>query len=582
MDDYQAWWLRYAALAAPDRAAIVSHIAVFSDRPVVTLIMPVKPRDMRWLRNAIAAVRRQLYPDWRLCLMADAGLSPPQRALLACAAETDPRIRTMDASASAGSDDWLRLLERVSTEYFAILYPEDALAEQALYLVAEKLNAVRELVLIYGDHDCVGVAHQRSRPYFKPDWNPDLLLSGNYIQSLAVFHYPTVRHVSGSTTNDGHKADSRFFTYDLLLRLGERCPPHRIAHIPFILCSLREPAQFSGERLRELWAAAGREHLARAGIRACVRTGDATTKVHRIVYAVPSPTPLVSIIIPTRDNHLLLVHCIDSIKHRTSYGNYELMIVNNASDDPATLRYLEQLAGLNGVRIVDFPGRFNYSAIINHAVSQAAGEFVCLLNDDTRIISPDWLEELVGHAARPEVGVVGAKLYYPDSTVQHAGIVVGIFGVCGHVHRHLSRGAGGYQNLAIQCQDRSAVTAACMLMRKAVFEEVGGMDAANLAVSFNDIDFCLRAAAHGYRVLWTPWAELFHIESATLGPGNITTQRFREEYAWIRRRWGERLRCDPFYNPNLSLGHEDYRLACPPRVTRPWQQPARLTACGSD
>jgi GT2 family glycosyltransferase len=292
--------------------------------------------------------------------------------------------------------------------------------------------------------------------------------------------------------------------------------------------------------------------------------------------ALPDPAPRVSLIVPTRDRVELLRNCIDDLLHRTDYPDLEILIVDNASVEPETLAFFDTLAAEPRVRILRQDGPFNFSALNNHAVTQATGSLIGFINNDIEVIEPGWLAEMVSHAARPGVGAVGAKLLYADGKIQHAGVILGVLGVAGHTHKGFNRHDYGYFARLQLCQNLSCVTAACMVMPKALFEKIGGFDARNLAIAFNDVDLCIRIRQEGHQVIWTPYAELFHLESASRG-SDLTPEnrdRFAAEVKYMLDRWGDVLRSDPYYNPNLSLDATDFSLAGTPRVTRPWRVPS--------
>ena len=279
-----------------------------------------------------------------------------------------------------------------------------------------------------------------------------------------------------------------------------------------------------------------------------------------------------SLVVATRDRAELLRHAVEGILARTDYDPLELIVVDNQSREPEALSYLDEIGRDARVRVVRYDAPFNYSAINNLGVGLARGEVVGLVNNDVRVIAPGWLREMVSHALRPEIGAVGAKLYFADNLIQHAGVLLGLGGVAGHAHKYFPRRSMGYVGRAQLTQNLSAVTAACLVLRRAVFEEVGGLDETNLRVAFNDVDFCLRVRERGYRILWTPFAELYHLESASRGQDTTSEQqiRFRRECAFMKTRWGDALLTDPYYNPNLTLRAEDFSLAFPPRAAKPW------------
>jgi GT2 family glycosyltransferase len=360
--------------------------------------------------------------------------------------------------------------------------------------------------------------------------------------------------------------------YDLALRVIEQLAPQQVVHVPRVLYHWRAIAGSTalGAGEKNYAARAGRKavaaHLARVGLPAEVLAAPSAPGVNRVRFACPTPQPLVSILIPTRDRADLLGMCLDTLLERSTYSNYEVIIVDNGSVEEKTQQLFARLPK-DRVRILRDDSAFNFSALNNHAARVARGQYLCLMNNDIEILTPDWLEEMVSFAARPDIGCVGARLWYPDGRLQHGGVVLGIGGIAGHAHKYLPRGQNGYFGRALLHQSYSAVTAACLLLRREVFEQVGGLDEA-LVIAFNDVDFCLRVREAGYRNVWTPYAEMIHHESASRGEEDSPEKiaRFGREIAFVEARWGEQLRTDPAYNPNLTLVHEDYSLAWPPRV----------------
>ena len=294
---------------------------------------------------------------------------------------------------------------------------------------------------------------------------------------------------------------------------------------------------------------------------------------HRIRHQLPAVLPLVSIVICTRDHEALLRRAVESIRSLSTYPHYELVIVDNGSRDPQAVAYLASLASQPGIQVIRDDSPFNYSRLNNTAVTHCRGEVLCLLNDDIEVITPNWLEEMVAFAIKPDVGAVGARLWYPDGTLQHGGVIIGAGGVAGHAHLRLPKGSPGYFGRAVLQQELSAVTGACLMVRRTVFAEVGGLDE-QIAVAFNDIDFCLRLRGAGYRNIWTPFAELIHHESASRGPEDNPEKiaRFQREVRLMHERWGDVLAGDPYYNPNLSMRSGDYSLDRSP------SRPARKAA----
>ena len=453
-------------------------------------------------------------------------------------------------------------------EWVALLDHDDLLSEHALFWVADAINRDPAARLIYSDEDKIDGAGRRFAPYFKCDWNVDLFYSHNLFSHLGVYRANLLGEIGGFRQGFEGSQD-----YDLALRCIERIAPKQIHHISRVLYHWRMHAKSAAQ------SADNKPYAMLAGERALNdhfqrQTVNAVSKLighgYRVRYALPDILPLVSLIIPTRNGLHLVRRCVESILKKTTYHNYEILIVDNGSEDPATLQYFKELQSESRVRVLRNDRFFNYSALVNTAVKLARGELVGLINNDIEVISPDWLSEMVSHALRPHVGAVGAKLLYLNETLQHAGVVLGLglARVGGHPYYTLPRSHNGYFGRASLIQSFSAVTGACLVIRKEIFEAVGGFSE-KLRVAFNDIDFCLRVRESGYRNIWTPYAELYHHESATRGLENTGEKkaRFSKEVEYMKQRWGGLLLNDPAYSPNLSLlPKEDFRLAWPPRI----------------
>jgi GT2 family glycosyltransferase len=362
--------------------------------------------------------------------------------------------------------------------------------------------------------------------------------------------------------------------HDLALRCVAAVSRDQIVHIPRILYHWRaiagSTAVSSDEKPVAVTAArlAVTEHVRRFDSDATVEPAPESSIHFRIRHSLPSPAPLVSIVICTRDHEWLLRTAIESIREKTTYPHYEIVVLDNGSREAAALEYLASLAGRPGITVIRDDSPFNYSRLNNIAVRHSRGQVLCLLNDDIEVLAPGWLEEMVSFAVRPDVGGVGARLWYPDGRLQHGGVIIGAGGVAGHAHPRLAKGERGYFSRAVLQQELSAVTGACLAVRREVFDEVGGLDE-QIAVAFNDVDLCLRIRAAGYRIIWTPFAELIHHESASRGyednPEKLA--RFQREIRFMQERWGATLTTDPYYNPNLSMQSGDYSLA-PPRHSK--------------
>jgi O-antigen biosynthesis protein len=565
---YDEWVATYDTIGPAERTALQTRLQALSATPVIAVLMPVYNPPPALLREAIASVQAQIYPHWELCIADDASTDAEVLQVLQRAAAADQRIRLMrrqtNGHISRSSNDALAL---VTAPYVALLDHDDLLREHALLLVAEALAHAPQAEVLYSDEDKLAIDGQRCDPYFKPDWNPELLLAQNYLCHLVTYRTALVRKRGGFRVGFEGAQD-----HDLVLRCTEGLAPGQIVHIPHVLYHWRQHAGSTAGRneakpyAQEAGLRAVREALAR-------RTMDAQVELdahgwYAVRMAAPVPEPRVSIIVPTRDGITTLPRCFESLVQKTRYGAWELLVIDNGSHDPAFLAELQRIARHPRVRVLRDDSPFNYAALNNRAVSLVDSEFVVLLNDDTEVLSPDWLSQLVGWAAQPGVGAVGARLWYPDGTLQHAGVVLGIGDVAGHAHRHWLRDEVGHRGRAVVLQDFSAVTAACLAVRRSSYLQVGGLDAQHFAVAFNDVDFCLKLGAAGLRNVWVPTAELVHHESVTRGSDREARhrQRYEKEAALMRQRWGREIAADPAYNPNLTLAQEDFGLAFPPRV----------------
>lgn len=565
--DYQAWIQRFDTVNDGDIRLMRERARGFARQIRISVLMPVYNTPDAWLRRAIDSVLAQAYEDWQLCIADDASTAPHVGATLAEYAARDRRIcvvsRPVNGHISEASNSALEMAEG---SFVALLDHDDELAPHALYLMAKAVNEHPALKLVYSDEDKLDDEGVRFDPYFKPDWNPELLLSQNFVCHLGMYETDMVRGLGGFRRGYEGSQD-----YDLALRCVQQLDAGQIGHVPHVLYHWRaiegSTALSGGEKdyAGQAGARALSHHLAAAGEpEADVQM---VTGGYRIRRPSLQPLPRVSLIIPTRDRIDLLQQCIDSIVQTTVYPDYEILVVDNQSSDPDTLAYLAELDQRANVRVLPYPDAFNYSRINNFAARHATGEVLALVNNDIQAIHADWLEEMVRHASRPGNGVVGAMLYYPDDHIQHAGVIVGLGGVAGHAYTAMPRGYPGQHHRAQLTQNLSAVTAACLVVRRSVFEEVEGLDE-SLEVAFNDIDFCLRVARAGYRNIWTPWAELYHHESASRGyeDNPVKKARFDGEVARMQARWGKSLLWDPAYSPNLGINGHNFPLAIPPRL----------------
>ena len=584
-DLYLDWINAYDTLRDVDVDAIKGRITAMERRPTFSIIMPTYNTPPQWLRLVIESVQEQLYPDWEFCIADDRSPNEEVRTILSEYAAKDSRIklvfREKNGHISAASNS---ALEVATGEFIVLLDHDDELPRHALYVVAEEINACPDADIIYSDEDKIDGDGKRFDPYFKSQYNPDLFLSHNMISHLGVYRTSLIREIGGFRSDFDGSQD-----YDLALRAVERTTPEQIRHIPMIMYHWRAipgSVALSGDQkdYAHIKArAAIKAHLDRTGRPQADIVPTHTGTVHRVTYPVPDPAPTVSVIIPTRNGADLLRKCIDSLLKHTRYPDIEILIVDNGSDEDDTVTYLAELETKGTAKLIRYDKPFNYADMNNQAVEVATGTVLCFLNNDIEIIHGDWLDNMVGHALRDEIGAVGAKLYFPTDTVQHAGVVLTPKHVAWHAFTHLPRNDPGYVGRAILQQNYLAVTAACMVVERAAFEAVGGFDAENFPVSYNDIDLCLRLLQSGRRTFWTPFAELYHHQSASLCLPQTKERivQHQREVEVFRGRWAHLIEDDPFYSPNLTERFEDFSLAFPPRIHKPWKQievsPARPT-----
>ena len=545
---------------ALEQTDIDKVLADLDHRPVISLIMPVYNVRPEWLEQAIRSVREQLYGQWELCIADDCSTDPQLRELLRKSGGMDKRIRVrfLDRNLGiAGASN--AALEMAGGEFVGFLDHDDELAPDALLEVVRVIDRDRDVDCIYSDEDKISEQGQRYDPFFKPDWSPDTLRSYNYLCHFTVIRKRLVDEVGGFRPGYEGSQD-----YDLFLRVTERT--RRIVHIPKILYHWRaiegsvgkqgEAKMYAYESAKKALA----DHLGRVGYQAEVEDGLFLGSYH-IKYHLEG-RPEIAIIIPTKDNVDVLRRCLDSIISRSTYKQVRIVLVDNGSTDRKTFSYYESLREDENIVLLHDDRPFNFSAINNLAVERINADYLLFLNNDTEVISPGWLEEMLGLAQRSDVGAVGGLLYYSDNTVQHGGIIVGIGGVAGHAHKYFPREDFGYFGRLKVVQNVSAVTAACLMTRRSVFEEIGGFEEV-LSHAFNDVDLCLRIREKGYLVVYTPFAQLYHHESLSRGYENTKEKRrrFDRERLYCEERWVEILeQGDPYYNPNLSLVREDFSI----------------------
>ena len=563
--DYSEWIEQVEKPGLPGPHEVAAVLAAMARKPKVSVVMPTYNTPEAYLRKCIESVQAQWYPDWELCIADDASPQPHVRRILQEYAQQDARIKLVLRQANGHISRASNSALKVATgDYVALLDHDDELPPHALYFVAQAINANPDAGVVYSDEDKIDHRGRRFEPHFKSDWNPDLFLSQNYVSHLGVFRRDLLTRIGGFRPGVEGSQDQ-----DLLLRCLPHLKPTDIVHVPRVLYHWRtvegSTALASGEK----------SYTTEAGIKSLTDYFDSigatgvsverglVPNTYRVRYPIPEPAPLVSLLIPTRDRRSLTETCVRSILDKTTYTHFEILILDNGSVEAETLEFFEAIQKEDPrVRVLRYDHPFNYSGINNFGERHAQGEVIGLVNNDIEVISPEWLTEMVSHAMRPEIGCVGAKLYYSNDTVQHAGVILGIGGVANHSQKHFKRDSPGYFARLVTVQNYSAVTAACLLVRRSIYQRVGGLNDSALQIAFNDIDFCLKVAEAGYRNLWTPYAELYHYESISRGTEDTPEKqaRFLSEVHFMERVWPHRLHADPYYNPNLSKVKEDFSL----------------------
>ena len=529
---------------------------------VFSIAVPVFRTPAKFLCEMIESVRSQSFPFWELCL---ANADPEDREvaeILERYCREDRRIRVKNLKENKGiSENTNAALAMARGEFVGLLDHDDLLAPDALYEMAARLEKDEGIDVFYTDEDKVTTdLSEHFQPHLKPDFNLDLLRSNNYICHFFVVRREIAERIGGFRPEFNGAQD-----YDFIFRCTEQA--EKIVHIPRILYHWRvHSASTADNPASKMYAyEAGKRaiegNLERSGVRGVVslRQDYGFYDVH---YPVEGE-PLVSILIPNKDQKETLMHCIRSVLETSTWKNLEILIIENNSEREETFACYRELEKDPRIRILTYPGKtFNYSAINNFGVQQAKGEYLLFLNNDIEVITPDWIEQMLGNCQRPEVGIVGAKLYYPDNTIQHAGIIIGIGGIAGHAFLGLARAKSGYLHKASLQMDYSAVTAACMMMKAEAFRKAGGFEE-KLTVAFNDVDLCLRTVEQGWLVVYDPHVEMYHYESKSRGAEDSEEKlrRFQQEIEFMRTRWIRLLKDgDPNYNPNLTLSKWNYSL----------------------
>ncbi|HDJ9092921.1 TPA: glycosyltransferase family 2 protein [Escherichia coli] len=561
---YEEWIETVELPSLPGNKEVSLMLASMTHPPVISIVIPVYNPAEIYLRACLDSVLAQSYPHWELCIADDRSPKEHVQRVLREYEAKDSRIKVVyrkhNGHISAASNS---ALEIAKGDFVALLDHDDVLPEHAMLFMAQAICEQPHTQILYSDEDKINARGERFDPHFKSDWNPDLFFSQNYVSHLGVYRRSLLQQIGGFRLGVEGSQDQ-----DLLLRCLPHVAAEQIVHIPRVLYHWRtiegSTALASGEKsyTTEAGIKALRDYFSKQQPEVTVEAG-LVPNTYRVRYPISEPAPLVSLLIPTRDRRALTETAVRSIIDRSTYTHFEILILDNGSVEQETLDFFAQIQQEDSrVRVLRYDHPFNYSAINNFGVRHAKGAIIGLVNNDVEVINPDWLTEMVSHCMRPEIGCVGAKLYYSNDTLQHGGVILGIGGVAGHSHKQYPRHHPGYFSRLLLTQTLSAVTAACLLIRKNIYEEVAGLDEENLHVAFNDVDFCLKVREAGYRNLWTPYAELYHYESISRGAEDSPEKiaRFAREVNFMKSKWGKHLELDPFYSPNLSKDREDFSI----------------------
>ena len=563
---YGPWYEAYV----PDEAALEKQRHHhFEYSPLISVAVPAYRTPEKFLAQMIDSLLAQTYGNWELCIANGSPEDSAMKKVLEEYTKKDSRIRVSELTENKGiAGNTNAALEMAQGEFVGLLDHDDLLAPNALYEIVRALDEDRNLDAVYTDEDKVTTElDEHFQPHLKPDFNLDLLRSNNYICHFFVVRRSIVQKVGGFCQEFDGAQD-----HDFIFRCIETA--EKVGHIPEILYHWRtHKASTADNPSSKMYAFdAGKRaieaHLKRTGTEGIVsHTPD--LGFFRVKYPVQGQ-PLVSVIIPNKDEKETLKACIDSIREKTEYPNYEIIIVENNSTTDEIFQYYKELSQDPRIRLLRWKKEFNYSAINNYGVRHANGEYLLFLNNDVTVITPGWIKELLGVCQRPEVGAAGVKLIYPDNTIQHAGCVIGLGGIAGHMFVDMPANRTGYLHKASILQDMSAVTAACMMMKRTAFEEAGGFTE-KLSVAFNDVDLCLKVRKNHKLIVYDPYVQLYHMESKTRGAedNKEKVRRFQEEIEYMRCQWIDILKKgDPYYNKNLSLTKWNYSLRPLPGMTK--------------
>ncbi|MEM1668687.1 MAG: glycosyltransferase family 2 protein [Thermofilaceae archaeon] len=542
--DYDLWVKMFDSLNKNDIKKIKKDIE--KNKPDVKFYVIIfNDKNKKALESSIKSLKNQLYSNYELKIV-----------------ENDTKF---DVKKLLFEENSFNLNEKL---FLVFLKAGTFLSPHCLYWMFKEARNL-DVDLLYSDHDYITENGKRSNPYFKPDFSLEFLRSTNYIDWAFAVKASLLLKIENLNNTDFLNSDS----HSLLFKIIENTSPTAIKHIPAILFHFplqnekHNQTDVTEKKLSEVNPV--KEHLLRLGIKA--KVDKTSPKCYKVIYEIRQ-RELISIIIPTKNKTYALKTCVESILNKSTYENYEIIIVDNQSSEIEALEYLKEISKNPKIRILSYDKPFNYSSINNFAVTKARGEVLVFLNNDTEVITPQWLEIMLGCLQQPMVGAVGVKLYYPNGLIQHAGVILGIGGCADHAFKYFEKTEKGYMCRAILQQEYSAVTSACMMTRKDLFIKMGGFDEKNLPISFNDVDYCLKLREAGYRIVFTPYVELYHHESLTRKEKyDILKDQYKKEADYMRKKWFKFMEFDPYYNPNLDLRRPDFSISPFPRVKKPWE-----------
>jgi len=569
LNSYSNWIIAHEYLLKLTDIQIKLIFENLKIKPRISLIMPTYNPNKDYIIKAVYSIINQEYKNWELCICDDASTDKETLKILKYLEQTDNRIkivyRNENGHIAKASNDAIKV---ASGDYIAFIDQDDLLADQALIHLVKYINEYPDAKMFYSDEDKIE-GEERKDPYFKPDFDIYLLRAQNMVTHLAVYKKDVLEKVGYLSNGVDGSQD-----WDLVLKVADEVSKRQIVHIPRVLYHWRihDQSTASSSSNAKPYTIISAEkalnnHFERNNINATIDLVN-ETKMFRIKYLCSSNRPKVDIIICSKNSLDLIESCISSIIQKTKYDNYQITICDNGSEDPDVMQYYKKLQSDKRIKIISFPGDFNYSAINNFGVANSNSEYVLFLNNDTQVINEEWLSEMVSLASQSDVGVVGARLLYPNNCVQHAGVILGLGGVAAHAHRSIKACDYGYYVRSKITHAFSAVTGACMLVKRSLFLEVCGFDEVHLKIAYNDIDFCLKIKKMGLTNIYCAEALLYHYESASRGEDLSPEKKLRldREANVLVNRWHNIIQNDPSYNPNLSLDSEIFEYAWPPRI----------------